>query len=563
MSRADGSYSFDIPLDYGLNTIFIESITKEGEAVQRVKRIQIPHDSMRKGSLLYEFQMGRTNHQSWTNGKDDWMLHLSAKGGITNRQTLESGVDWKGNFVKPDWFWLEWTNRLQKQQFISVEWIQGHRIRTDWRGTLQKGVTASSSYTRYFRRSAINRTDTKQMAEVQWNHSLSAGIVPMVIQAGMDLRETNRLWSSGFRASLLLYIDRFQWGGSFLRRLECRNRTCLKQQTSWRITARYRLPEHPSLPTSVRSWNIRSSLSGGGKQLPLRGFDLRATRQTRRAGINVGWSYYFLTDESVFHIGIQMKFANAFSSKSNHQIRNEGLQSGLALYGSLGFDSSSGRFISRPESSVGYASLAILLFQDVNANGTYEMNEDIILPYSAVRISNQPDPELGKDGILRYSRLPGHTLLEVEVISSNIPDPLLIPIQNTFKHTTRINRFQELQIPFYYGGWVEGRVLMEELSKQEVIPVSGLTLRIWRPEFPDKIRTVSTFRDGTFYADGLLPGIYHIRPDIEDMEMLHLASSEPWLEFMISGNPSDPKPTPIRMVLTKHNTEQYEESPSN
>lgn len=579
-----GRYSFKIPLMYGRNTIVVETITNEGESLLHSKQIQIPQRSIRKGSFLYELQAGRTVNQPWVYGRDGSLLHLSVITGVSNRQTIESEFDWRGERGVPEWIRMEWTARLLQQQFVSVEWIHGHRIRTGWRTTLRSGSTISVSYTGYRKRSAINTARLKRRADVQWNQTLNAGSLPISIQTGLDVRETERVVSTGVRTSIFLQSGRFQWGSSFLYRFECRFQACLEQQVSWRITGRYRIPNTQSLPHLLRSWNIRSSLSGAGRKLPVRGLDVRITRQKRAIGINLGWSYQFRTEQSAFQMGIQMRLANRVKMRSNMQVREDGIQSSQAFSGSIGYDSSSNRFFSMPEPGVGYAGLSVLLFQDRNSNGTYEKSVDELLPYAAIRISNQTNPELGEDGVVRFSRLPQHKTLEVEVVSSKLPDPLLIPAQTVYSLTTRTNRYQELQIPFYYGGWIEGVVQIVgaddeghknyeeyagdaeyagdteyagDASNSAQIPLSGLTLELWMPPEKNKKhlwlnldkRTIPIFRDGSFYAEGLLPGIYHLRPEDKQLEELNLKFPDAWIEFRIEDESSTRMPGPLRLIL--------------
>ena len=558
----DGRYSFDVPLMYGLNTILVETITDEGEALLHSERIQIPPGSMRQGSIVYDLSFGRTSNQSWAYGPDNWMLHASAKGGITTRQTFEAGVDWQGDRTNPEWVWLEWTKRFRKQQFVSAEWIHGHRLQTGWRTTIGNGATVSASYTRYQKRSAINPSGLKQKADVQWNQTYSVGSVPFAVQVSVDMRQAERLLSTGLRGSLLFQVGRFQLGGNLLQRVECRGRACVEQQTSWRITGRYRMPDHRFVPMFARSWNLRSSLSGGGRRLPLRGIDFRVSKQTRWAGIHIGWSYQFLTNQSALNIGFRTSFARTVTSRSNIQVRESGFQIGQGFSGSIGFDSSTGRFVRQPISGVGYAGLSVLLFMDANANETYEPDVDVMLPYAAVRIPNQPEPELGTDGVLRFSRLPQHRELEIEIIPSKLPDPLLLPAKPIYRIYARTNRYQELQIPFYYGGWIEGEVMIVKPFEKDPVVGAGMKLRLWRAESPEEVQIIPTFRDGTFYVDELLPGTYRIKPDENQMEALRLTPQNRWVEFEITGHPEDPMPEPIRFLL-REDTSFESSSPDN
>lgn len=545
----DGRYSFDVPLMYGLNTIQVETITNEGVALLHTERIHIPQGSMRQGSIVYGLSYGRTSNQSWAFGPSDWMLHASAKGGITSRQTVEAGFDWQGNRTNPEWIWLEWTQRFRKEQFVSAQWIRGHQIQTDWRRTLGNGAMVSASYAKYQKRSAMNPSGLMQKADLQWNQTLSIGFVPFVMQAAIDMRQAKRLLSTGLQASLFFQVGRFQLGGNLLQRVECRGRACEEQQTSWRLTGRYRMPDVSFVPVFARSWNLRSSLSGGGRQLPLRRLDLRMSKQTRWAGIHIGWSYQFLTKQSALNLGFRTSIAQTVSSRSNIQVRESGFQMGQAFSGSIGFDSSTGRFIRQPIFGVGYAGLSVLLFLDTNANETYEPDVDVILPYAAVRIPNHTKPELGQDGVLRFSRLPQQRVLEVEIIPSKLPDPFLLPAKPSYQIHARTNRYQELHIPFYYGGWIEGEVVIGKPFEKTPFAGAGIKLRLWRPESPEEVRIIPTFRDGTFYVDELLPGMYRIKPDENQMEALHLVTSNPWIEFEITGNPEDPMPDPIRFHL--------------
>jgi hypothetical protein len=203
-----------------------------------------------------------------------------------------------------------------------------------------------------------------------------------------------------------------------------------------------------------------------------------------------------------------------------------------SLNGSLGVDARNGKIDLSNREQVGRSAVSVVSYVDNNTTGVFDKGDEI-MPYNSVTLDNPVTAKVGGDGVLRLSQLQSYYRYNLRVNRNAISDPTLVPLLTEFSFVTDPNQYKRIEIPFYRGGTVDGKVLIDKATGP--VPQGGLRLLI-KGAGSTYEQTIRTFADGGFYMMDIPPGNYTIEVDKAQLDFLMVTYPPGVLKFSISAS---------------------------
>ena len=157
-----------------------------------------------------------------------------------------------------------------------------------------------------------------------------------------------------------------------------------------------------------------------------------------------------------------------------------------------------------------------MLFRSKNNSGKYDKGDEL-LPYRGVKLDQTASMEVGRDSILRITQLQSYYKYNLSVNRNSIADATLVPIKDKFSFIADPNQYKQIEIPFYRGGIIEGKVVIDDDGRKT--GQGGLRL-ILKKEGNETTQIIRSFNDGGFYQMDLAPGKYTLEVDPAQVEFL-------------------------------------------
>jgi hypothetical protein len=528
-----GYYQFECPLHYGAMRISIRIFTPDGQMLMKEKHLQIPFSFQPKGVVTYNLQGGFETRDAAPDPAGKQVVHADVAWGITGSLTAKIGADYSGPHTFP-LYYCSISSRLFQQYMISMDIAPGTYYR------LNGGVTYADSKSIHF--SYAESLGAGIYIDLPAGSDLTANIyLPLKIaghSSGIRLWGSQRKFQSNretrnYRVDINTRLGRmnlrFNW-------LELLHRigpgVNFTGESLITAAAACNLPRNPEIPRWMKGMFVRLQTQYDLRQKRGYGSDLQLSQNLGkhcRFQLNTGYHYRNggISFQSTLTIDLPaVRSVTRFISsyRQSHFSQN--------FSGSLALDADRRCLTAKNRSQAGQCAASVRMFVDANNDGAYNTGERII-PAGAVRISRNATMNLGKDSILRISRLHNYWHYHLEIVQSALPNPTLAPAVGRFSFQADPNRFKPIDIPLYHTGVIEGKVMIKTGSgRQEGQGGVRLLLKSRDSAFEMVLRS---FTDGGFYAMNLLPGKYTLEADPAQLGFLKARSIPQKLEFEIKA----------------------------
>ena len=183
------------------------------------------------------------------------------------------------------------------------------------------------------------------------------------------------------------------------------------------------------------------------------------------------------------------------------------------VQGSLLYDRAYQTVAANAGPSINQAGVSGRAFLDLNDNGSYDRNE-YVLPDVGVTVGIFSQ-RTNRRGEFRVWQLPAYEPMLASIDTTTLASPLWLPSYGAIGFETQPNRYMTLNIPVLAGGVIDGSVVRS--SPEGDLPVPGVTV-ILRHLKTGRVRTLTTFSDGTFYALSIRPGEWEAQVDPRAVE---------------------------------------------
>ena len=215
------------------------------------------------------------------------------------------------------------------------------------------------------------------------------------------------------------------------------------------------------------------------------------------------------------------------------------------IQGAVGYNFSADKIYFSNQPQRGRSTVMFQMFTDDNGNGTLDPDEKNIQG-ADISINAATRIERRSDGTIIAYELNPYTVYTAEINEAKIKNPLYKAQHSQFSFVTDPNGLKRISIPFFISGEISGKVI--RLINNEKTAISGLKLIITSLDENTKI-TVNTFWDGTFYYFGLKPGDYIISIDPQQLKRLNLVSSPNEISFAVSASKSGDSIEDLTFIL--------------
>lgn len=538
--RADevGYYRFNAPLTYGTVRFTLRIYTPQGEVIIQDKQLQIPFSFLPKGFVSYNIQAG-----SLINAPDSLASNLIGHAdfsiGLSNAITVRAGLDYG------DYFGVDRTStsfgistRLFQQYLMDVDYLPFRSYRITGSVFYANNINISARTTDYFAQLEESNGSTMPLRDANLNIFVPFQLFGKF--SGIRLGG-EKLWlADGYRGNLQADYN-FQFGRVATRfnystqvlGSRAKNRLSPEFASGMLISAlTYSLPRSPSLPVFIKGTFLRAQAGFDTKKSKLSTVNVEISQTVLKSGrFTLAYERNIVNKSGAIQVGFLYDFS-FIRSASQYTGRKGDYSIRQSLSGSLAYDNQSGKLLPSNRDQVSRSGISVRMFVDENENGVFDDGEEVV-PAKAIRLDKSGNMLLGSDGILRITQLQSYWDYRLEVNINDLPDPTLAPKEKVFGFLADPNRFKPIDIPLYRTGIIEGSILRE--IEGELQGVAGLRITLHRRGDEEPLETIRTFSDGSYYAFGLLPGIYTLEIDPKQLEFMDVYANPSKVEFEIKA----------------------------
>ncbi len=520
-----GRAQFSIPLVYGTSYIQMKYYGPNGQFQEVDRRLQIPFTFLPAGQVNYTAGGGKANNSNYN------FLSGNVIYGITSWMTDKVGADYIDDplFSQP-LLYNSLYLRFGTQYMLSVDAAPLAFYRSTFNALYASQAAFSLSYTRYRTNPYYNPSLKLQGGQADFYFPFLLGSTGFNIRVAGNAQEY-RLGEKSYSYSAYLSTSLSQLNASigYVKSIIDYGRGTMVDNYSLSGSVLYSLFFGQGPFAFLNGTLVNVTGRYGVLKNSLDDISLQLSRNILQY-IRIGFSAErdYLNKSTTFNLQIIADLPFVRSS-TGAQIRNGAGWYTENISGSIGYDDNYGRFLFNNLAWVGRSAASIRMFVDANGNGRYDKGEEVIRN-GQVSLRQAAATETSSDGIIRDWNLLPYTQYSADIDISSIRNPLWIPKMKSFSFVTDPNAYKRIDVPFFVGGIVEGRVLRLAGGRSSSVP--GLTLEI-KSLATGKVKDVSVFNDGSFYYMGLPPGDYEAYVDSTQLSVLGVYADPAVLQFRI------------------------------
>lgn len=521
----EGRAEFSVPLVYGTSYIQMKYYGPNGQFREVDRRLQIPFTFLPTGQLNYTVGGGKLNNT------DENFLSANVSYGLTTWMTDKVGVDYVDDpaFSQP-LLYNSLYLRLGPQYMLSLDAAPLAFYRSTFTALYASQAAFDLSYSRYRDNPYYNPSLKLQEGQADIYLPFSLGSTGFNIRLGGNAQEyTAGEKSYNYSANFSTSLSQLNASIGYVKSIiEYAGANKIESYTlSGSILYSMFFGEGPFDFLNGTLVNVTGTYGVLKNSLDDITFQLsRNILQYIRIGFSAERDYLNRSTNFNLQIIADLPFTR---STTGIQVSNGAGTYTENVSGSISYDSNYGRFLFNNLAWAGRSAASIRMFVDANGNGRYDKGEEVIRN-GEVTLRQAAATETSSDGIIRDWNLLPYTQYSADVDLSSIRNPLWIPKMKSFSFVTDPNSYKRVDVPFYVGGIVEGKVL--RVAGGQISAIPGLTLVV-RSMTAGEAREIPVFNDGSFYYMGLRPGEYEAYVDSAQLSILGVYADPAVLKFRI------------------------------
>lgn len=523
---AAGRFRLDVPVQYGENALALVAYGPDGEIRRYSRAWNLAADAVAPGRLVYGFAGGACR-----SAECDASANADLRYGMAKGWTARVGVDQ---------FWRHDPGPLLHPY-------------AELLGTLATGIGMQLSVVR----GAVAQAELSWAPSASFRGSLigarfdTTTIAPILTQPGRSSQLTGSMSWQHRSTSLDLAVDQISGTNGVTRSTRLAASTAtgrvqwLGSIASVAGDTRYGaagIGVAASVDAILVGVLAGTTLRLGGDEQSGRVQRLRAAiglplSQTVRIDANASWSP--VTRSTQLHVMVVGDLAFFRTTSTAGSTADAPLSQ--SIQGSVAFDPARGSLTPRALPTVSHGGVSGRACLDMNNDGRCSADEPPIAGLRIVAAGRVATTDA--DGRWTLWDLPPYAQTAITLDTTSLPAPYLVPPFRQALITPAANRFITLDLPMVPGGVAEGIVVMGDST-----PAAGMLLRLRRVGGSDHV-SLRTFSDGAFYAVGLRPGDWEVRPDAADTGALGAAQAS--LVFTIPSTADGASVAGLRLVLRR------------
>ncbi|MCX6305175.1 MAG: hypothetical protein NT040_09410 [Bacteroidetes bacterium] len=533
--RADelGYYRFNVPITYGTSRLSTRVYTPSGEVKMIDREMQVPFTFLPQGVVSYNLQGGIVEDSPTELAKEKYVGHGDVGVGIAKWLTVSAGADY---FAKELWastplLYSSISTRIAKQYLITADIAPDNYYRLSGSVMYPSDLSINLVYSHFPHQGKFNLVGA--MDDIVGNVYLPLNIFGMNagIRLGGQQTQLPGSTTTKYNVDLSSRIWQFNFRANYRHALSHIHDFILNTEQSLTTSLTYTIARTPGVPVYVRGMFIRAQAQYNFNYTTFIQADLQLSRTLFKNGrLNINLGYNFLQKNIATEVGFTLDL-NAIRSTTTFNSFGSETAFRESLNGSVGVDARNGKLDMSNREQVGRSAVSIVSYIDNNNSGVYDKGDEI-LPYNSVTLDNPVSSKVGRDGVLRLSQLQSYYRYNLKVNRNAISDPTLVPLETEFSFVTDPNQYKRIEIAFYRGGIVDGKVFVDKATG----PQAQGGLRLLIKGITNKYEeTVRTFSDGGFYIMDVPPGKYTIEVDKAQLGFLDVTNPQGALKFEIQA----------------------------
>lgn len=534
-----GNYRFLTPLYYGSSQLNLKIFGPTGQNIERSSRIQVPFVFLPKGVLNYTLNAGQLDNSLIGTTDQSTVLQANTTYGLTNWLTSKVGLEYFENQLdgnsKPA-FTSTLSSRLLKNYILTLQGVTNGYYRTALNAIYPNSASFNIDYTDFIDNSPIynNAGNSRQVIGSVF-YPIPIKNIPLSIRSSIFSRFRDDISFSTFRLDLNTRLSKINLRLGYSERLldsfkffDSENISTLES------SATYNISRNPNIPSFLRGTFVRAQAIYSPSDNKFESFEALFSRSLFKKGrIQLSYGRNIKTGFNSFRFNFVIDFGKVRSNSTVSTVGNN-YSATQNLRGSVGYDSNYGNFLFTSRDQVGRSGTAIQLFVDNNNNNKFDDGDDTI-PEGVVRVGRTGTSSTKKNGILYYTQMQPYYQYNLEMNKGSIRNPMLVPELENFSIITDPNTFKKVEIPFYMSGIIDGGV-QRQFDNGLKRGIGGLKLILTSLD-RDLVKEIRTYSDGSYYEYELPPGMYEIKVDQSQLEILESKSSPEIIEFEIKAIP--------------------------
>lgn len=529
LARADeqGAYALDIPLRFGDNAVQIVAFGPHGEVVTMDRLLLLRQDRLPGGRFEWGLSGGDCSHARCLHSGN-----LDLRYGISNRWTVRAGVDAFGHdsiagTVHP---YLDLSGALTHSLVVMGEAVLDGLHRGTLHFTPNPHVRARAALTRFDGEAeapALFDSDRKTSMEAD----LFVRPVPRwqrwTLRGSLVREEREELTTTRWQALASAQLLDIRWEGGLRGRIrQSQNRERHEELVSV-ATATGPLPLVRHGP--LRPWfRIDVEVLEGAVE---RARSRIAQSLGRHGRLEVGMDWSQLT-------GAQLTISltgELGALRSMTQYRRSPVGPGRVTQvaqGTFQWDEAVGGVNLGPGPGLGRSGLSGFVYFDENGNGRWDPGEPLLGDVQVV--VNGRTVRTDEHGRYRIWDLPPFEWARVQIHEPSIPNPTWVPDHRSIEVALPPASYRRLDLRVVPSREISGRVVRPD-ARGELQGVGGLEVSVVSMETGRTVERLTTFSDGAFYAMGIRPGQYEVRPSHRHLEILELRGHPASIHVQAAG----------------------------
>ena len=510
---ASGFFTFEVPLVYGNSVVKLRFYGPFGEERTKEGNILVPFNFLPLNELNYTVSAGVVEDS--VRGR---FSRATLNYGLTRHITVGGGMEYlssiRSNTKIP---FVNTAFRLAPNLMLSAEYA--YRVRTKGLLTyrLPSNLQLELNYTKY----------VKGQTAISYNYLEERNLLLTVPFHAKNFSAFTRLTinhkvfpdANFTTGEMLLSVSAFRMSANVTTSTfyNTPDDMLIYSTMSLNFRAFHRITLIPQVQYEYRTKRVSMLRGQMDKQFCRNGFLTMFYEK----------NYYYHMDNAGLGMRYDFAFAQTYFSATRSNHVTSFIQSAR---GSLMFDPKTGYMDAGSRPSVGRGGIVIMPFLDINCNGKRDADEPKAFGLK-LRVREGNVQYLNSDTSIRLSNLEPYVNYSVALDSNSFDNISWRLNKKTYSIYVEANQFQLIEVPVSVAGEVSGMVYLDDPAGKK--GVGKITVSIFNSESV-LVKKVQTEGNGYFDFLGLPPGSYTARIDAEQLNRLHLVSSNSSVSFQIA-----------------------------
>lgn len=533
-----GNYRFLTPLYYGSTQLDLRIYGPTGQIVTRSSRVQVPFTFNPKGEFNYRINAGVLDNAFIGSTVRNRMFQANGSYGVTKWLTSKFGVEYFTEELgrETPYFTGTLSSRISSSYILSVEGVTNAYYRATLNAIYPSAASINFDYTNFYAGESIfNTTNNDQQLTSSIFVPLRLFKLPFNLRLSNFSRSREGTTTNSIRFDVNSRINKLNLRVGYSDRLiDTFNPFNSTQGNTLEGSATYTISRNPNIPTVLRGTFLRAQLRFLPEQNELQNAEFLFSKNVFQVGrLQVSVGRNFISEFNTIRANFVIDFKRIRSNTTVTTIRNS-ISTSQNIRGSVGYDSNFKNFILTSRDQVGRSGAAIQIFADRNGNGTFD-EDDELLPEVSMRIGRNGSQYMYKNGVLYYTQMRPYFRYNMEMNTSTIKNPMLVPGLDKFSMITDPNSFKPISIPFNISGVMEG-IVERQYNDGQTQGIGGLKVLL-NEKGESETKELRTFSDGSFYEYPISPGQYNIKVDPTQLSLLQTRSVPEEIDFEVKVTP--------------------------